>query len=456
MCDDLTRQDIGTYGSVLNTTPQIDRLAREGVRFDRCFVTNSLCGPSRAVILTGKYSHINGLLHNQIVFNGTQQTLPKLLQGAGYETAIIGKWHLKSRPTGFDYWQVLPGQGVYNNPAFDTAKGRITKQGYVTNIITDDAIDWLNHRQNPKKPFFMMVHHKAPHAEWAADRPHAALFEGANLPEPKSLHENRDNRVPQVQASLNKIGKEMLKYQKPFAARLGPVPEGLDEQGVRGWVYQHFIKDYLRCVASIDDNVGRLLDYLDQHNLARDTVVFFTSDQGFFLGEHGFYDKRLMYEEPLSTPLIVRYPRSIAPGTVDHHLVLNLDFAASMLDFAGAAIPDDMQGMSFRPLLNDRSASWRDAIYYRFYDGGYGLGPHEGVRTHRHKLIHFLAGPDKWELYDLARDPQEMDNFHERADPGLLRELTVRMEELKKHYRVPEDNSDMAPRNKKASPINKK
>lgn len=445
ICDDLTRQAMGCYGGMLMPTPRMDRLGKEGARFDKGFVSNSICSPSRAVILTGKYSHLNGIRHNREDFDGSQQTFPKLLKAAGYETAIIGKWHLHTDPTGFDFWQVLPGQGAYWNPQFLTAQGRITRRGYATTVITDDAIQWMRETHDPDKPFYLQIGHKAPHAGWEPDKKHESLFADSDLPEPPSLHEDLLSRTPAVRKSLNIIGSKMWEGQKSFSKRYGALPEGLSDRELRSWVYQRYIKDYLRCVASIDENLGRLLDYLDDSGLADDTLFLFTSDQGFFLGEHGFYDKRLMYEETQSTPLLARYPGVIKAGSVVDELVLNLDFAETILDFASLPVPGDMQGMSFRSLVDPShpKTAWRNAVYYRYYDPGYGQTPHEGVRTERYKLIRFLYPQEQWELYDLLRDPSEKNNIYGKASPELIQTLIKRLVQLRHQYAVPDDNSDL-------------
>jgi arylsulfatase A-like enzyme len=448
LCDDLTRQAMSCYGGTMMPTPQMDRMAKDGARFEKCFVSNSICSPSRAVILTGKYSHLNGVRHNREDFNGAQQTFPKLLQAAGYQTAVIGKWHLHTDPTGFDFWQVLPGQGAYWNPEFLTPQGKIRKQGYVTTILTDDAIRWIGEQRDPSKPFYLQIGNKAPHSGWEPDKKYEHLFDGVTMPEPPSLYEDLSDRSRQVQAVQMKVGPEMWKGEKSFSKRYGAFPEGLNERETRSWVYQRYIKDYLRCVASVDENLGRLLDYLDQSGLSKNTVVMFTSDQGFFLGEHGFYDKRLMYDEPLSTPLLMRCSGVIPDCTVQR-FAMNLDFAETILDFAGAPIPADMQGVSLRPLVDSscpKPASWRDAIYYRYYDPAFGLPQHEGIRTDRYKLIHFLAKkgkPEAWEFYDLQKDPREAHNAYREASPEVIQRLVERMKALRTQYKVPADDADM-------------
>lgn len=449
ICDDLTRQAVSCYGGTMMPTPHLDQIAKDGALFKRCLVSNSLCGPSRAVILTGKYSHRNGMRTNREDFDGSQQTFPKLLQKAGYETAMIGKWHLRTQPTGFDFWQVFPGQGTYWNPEFLTPQGKIKKQGYVTTVLTDDAIHWIKEQRDPSRPFYIEIGNKASHSGWEPDKKYEHLFDGITMPEPLSLQENLSSRSPQVQHSLDVIGPDMWKFEKPFSHRYGDIPEGLDEQQTRSWVYQRFIKDYLRCVVSVDDALGRLMDYLKEAGLADKTLLIFTSDQGVFLGEHGFYDKRLMYEEPLSTPLLMRFPGVIPAGIAVDALSMNLDLAETVLDFAGVPVPADMQGMSLRPLVDpscSKPLTWRDAVYYRYYDPAFGQSQQEGLRTDRYKLIHFMKkrkDPETWELYDLKNDPQEMENLYHTASPELIQGLIFQMDQLRLQYKVPTDNLDM-------------
>jgi len=430
MSDDHARHALSCYGSRINKTPHLDRIAKEGMRFRNCLCTNSICAPCRAVVLTGKYSHINGVINNRVAFDGSQQTVAKLLQKAGYETAMIGKWHLKTLPTGFDYFCVLPGQGVYHNPSFRVNEAKTTKfTGYVTDIITDKTIDWLKQRKGGK-PFFLMCHHKAPHRNWQPDARHAKMYDGVEVPEPETLwddYKTRCDAARQQRMHMMDLNRGDLK---------APVPPGLDRKAEIKWRYQRYIKDYLRVVASIDDNVGRLLKYLDESGLAASTVVIYTSDQGFFLGDHGWFDKRFMYEECLSMPLLVRYPREIKPGTVNDDIVLNLDFAETFLDYAGAAIPGDMQGRSMRAILAGKTpADWRTSMYYHYYEypGAHSVKRHYGVRTKRHKLIHFYHDIDAWELYDLQKDPRELNNvYDDPAYAGTVKELKAELARLRK------------------------
>lgn len=413
MTDDHACHAISAYGSKINQTPNIDRLAKQGILFKNCFCTNALCGPSRATLLTGKYSHMNGYTANEAKFNGEQQTFPKLLQKAGYQTAMIGKWHLGSTPTGFDFWSYMPGQGRYVDPEFIDMDGqkRVVK-GYITDIITDKVISYLDTRDKTR-PFCVLYHHKAPHREWTPDGKHANMYENVNLPEPPTFNDDYANRAsPAAHADMT-IAKTLTKTD----LKQNP-PEGLSPQQLKQWKYQRYIKDYCRVIASVDDNIGRLLDYLDKNGLAENTIVVYTTDNGFFLGDHGWFDKRFMYEESLHVPFIVRYPDHIKPGSVTHALALNVDFAPTFLDYAGVPIPPDMQGRSLRPVFEKVSpADWRKSIYYRYYEypGPHKVRPHYGVRTDRYKLI-FYNTINEWELFDLQEDPHELKSVY--ADPA--------------------------------------
>jgi arylsulfatase A-like enzyme len=411
MADDHASHALSCYGSRINKTPNLDRLAEEGMRFNNCFCTNSICAPSRAVILTGKYSHINGKIDNRRSnpFDGTQQTFPKLLRKAGYETAMIGKWHLRTEPTGFDYWNILPGQGKYHNPEFIEMGERKRHEGYVTDLITDFCLDWLKQR-SADKPFFLMYHHKAPHRNWQPDKKHAGMFKGVQVPVPETFNDDYSTRSDAAHRQEMTIADH---FRVPSDTKIKP-PEGLTGQALKRWKQQRYMEDYLACVASVDDNVGRFLDYLDQSGLASNTIVVYTSDQGFFLGDHGWFDKRFMYEESLRMPLLVRYPKEIKPG-VNDDIVLNLDFASTFLDFAGIAAPVDMQGNSLRLLLKGKTPTdWRTSMYYHYYEypGAHAVKRHYGVRTRQYKLIHFYHDIDAWELYDLRADPHELNNVY--------------------------------------------
>jgi arylsulfatase A-like enzyme len=384
------------------------------------------------VVLTGKYSHLNGVIDNGVRFDGGQQTVAKLLQKAGYQTAMIGKWHLKSLPTGFDYFCVLPGQGAYHNPTFKDNSDKLVRiDGYVTDIITDKTIDFLKQRKGDR-PFFVMCHHKAPHRNWQPDDKHARMYEDQDIPLPETFwddYKTRCDAAHQQKMHMKDLNRGDLK---------APVPEGLDREAEMKWRYQRYIKDYLRCIASVDDNVGRLLKYLDESHLAASTVVIYTSDQGFYLGDHGWFDKRFMYEESLSMPLVVRYPKEIQPGSVNEDLVLNLDFAETFLDYAGAPVPGDMQGRSLRAVLRGKTpADWRKSMYYHYYEypGAHSVKRHYGVRTRRHKLIHFYHDIDAWELFDLQKDPHELNNVYDApAYADVVKELKAELARLQKQY----------------------
>ncbi|HUT24272.1 MAG TPA: sulfatase/phosphatase domain-containing protein [Sumerlaeia bacterium] len=472
--DDHAYQAIGAYGSRINKTPNIDRIAKEGMLFRNCTVTNSICAPSRAVILTGKHSHLNGVINNGVAFDGSQQTFPKLLRAAGYQTALIGKWHLKSEPTGFDYYCRLLGQGPYYSPNMRENGKDVQFPGYTTDVITDKTLEWLE-RRDKTKPFMAMCQHKAPHRNWMPSPKRLTLYDDVEIPEPETLFDDYADRSSAAKGQKMTIANDMsdvgdLKITPPgdskavtgrlteeerklWEAAYDPKndayrkinPQGKDK--VR-WRYQRYIKDYLRCIASIDDNVGRLLDYLDEKGLADDTVVIYSSDQGFYLGEHGWYDKRWMYKESFGTPLIVRWPGVAKPGSENADLAQNLDFAETFLEIAGVPVPDDMQGASLVPLLKGETpANWRKSVYYHYYEfpGVHNVQRHCGVATHRHKLIHYYR-IGEWELFDLEKDPNEMRSVY--SDPAyadVVKEMKAELERLRKLYEVPEQDPDARP-----------
>ena len=433
MSDDHASHALSCYGSRINTTPNLDRIANEGMRFDNCFCTNSICAPSRAVLLTGKYSHLNGVKDNREKFDGSQQTFPKLLRAAGYQTAMIGKWHLKTDPTGFDYWNILPGQGKYHDPVMIEMGERKQHEGYVTDLITDFTIDFLENRRKDV-PFCALYHHKAPHRNWQPDAKHAHLYEDIDIPLPETFDDDYSNRGTAAKTQEMTIERDLT----PNDLKQDP-PAGLSPAELKKWKYQRYIKDYLRTIASVDDNVGRVLDYLEEAGLAEDTIVMYTSDQGFYLGDHGWFDKRFMYEESLRMPFIVRYPRQIEPGSVNKNIILNLDFAPTFLAYAGAEIPDDMQGRSLRPLFRGETVpDWRTSMYYHYYEypGWHSVRRHYGVRTERYKLIHYYHEMDEWELFDLEKDPHELRNVYE--DPAYtetVKKLKTELKRLRKLYR---------------------
>jgi arylsulfatase A-like enzyme len=472
MADDHAYQAVSCYGHDLNVTPSIDRIAREGVRFTQSFVTNSICAPCRAVLLTGKYSHINGLRDNSATFDGSQQTFPKLLQEAGYQTAMIGKWHLKSDPTGFDYWNVLPGQGAYYNPEF-TENGEEKKyEGYTTNIITDLALDWLKNKRDETKPFCILIHHKAPHRNWLPDTSRLTLYDDRTFDIPSNFHDDYANMGTAAKEQDMMIAKTMMwghdlkfrfdlngdsteqsywrqlermtpEQRAAWDAAYEPKNQALINNPLEGrelaeWKFQRYIKDYLRTISSVDENVGRVLDYLDEAGLTENTIVVYTSDQGFYLGEHGWFDKRFMYEQSFRMPLVVRYPEGIKKGQVLDEMVMNLDFAPTFLDYAGVKIPDDIQGESFRKILEGATPeNWRNMVYYHYYEypGWHSVKRHYGIRTDRYKLIHFYYDIDEWELYDLQTDPDEMNNvINDPANAELVAELKEMLIRLQEKY----------------------
>ena len=421
MSDDHAAHAMTCYGSRINETPNMDRIANDGVRLDNCFCTNSICTPSRASILTGKYSHLNGVFTLNDKMDGRQMTFPKLLQEVGYQTAIFGKWHVGHGgihdPTGFDYWRVLPGQGLYHDPVMYDMGEEKTYPGYVTDLITDFSLEWLE-QADRDRPFCLLTHHKAPHRRWEPDDKHADLYEDIDIPEPPTFDDDYSNRSHAAQIAQMRIDRDLTEQDLKI-----PPPEGLAGQALKQWKYQRYIKDYLRCVASVDDNVGRMLDDLDDEGLTEDTVVIYTSDQGFFLGDHNWYDKRFMYEESLRMPFVVRYPREIEPGTTNDDIILNTDFAAAFLDYAGLETPREMQSHSFRAnLRGETPAAWRTSFYYRYFmhlQGGHHVTAHYGVRTERYKLIFYYEeepGPQEWELFDLEQDPMEMCSVYDDPD----------------------------------------
>lgn len=440
MSDDHAAHAISAYGSKLIKTPNIDRLANEGMKFENCFVTNSICTPSRAVIVTGKYSHLNGVpVFNHI--DSSQPMLQKYLQQSGYYTGMIGKWHLggqnpytpeNGKPTGFDYWNILPGQGAYFDPLMIEMGERKKLTGYVTDIITDLAIQFVQKRPQDK-PFFLMYHHKAPHRNWQPDEKHRKQYENYEPPIPATFDDDYKGKSDAARNSTMHIDANLNESDTK-----GKPPEGLTGAALKKWKFTRYMQDYLACVQAVDDNIGRFLDYLDKSGLAENTIVVYTSDQGFFLGEHNFYDKRFMYEESLRMPFLIRWPKHIKAGSVNKGMILNVDFAPTFLDAAGLKTPADMQGRSFMPLLAGKTPKdWRTSMYYRYYHPGHhNVAAHYGIRTMRYKLIYFHK-LDQWEFYDLQKDSIEMRN--EYNNPSYAKTIASLKKEM---YRLKKDLKD--------------
>jgi arylsulfatase A-like enzyme len=469
MSDDHAYQAISAYGFGLNNTPNIDRLAREGMIFNRACCTNSLSAPCRATLLTGKYNHLNGKVDNRLPFNWDQPNFAKVLQQAGYQTALIGKIHLEGNPQGFDYWNVLPGQGQYYNPDFIEMGVRKRIPGYCTTLTTQFALDWLNNKRDKSKPFCLLYHQKAPHRNWLPEAQYQNLYDDRTFDLPANFFDDYSNRGRAAKEQEMEVARDM-RWGHDFKFIIDPKGDStefrsdlkrMDEQQRAQWMdayesenqeflkanpqgkdlalwkFNRYIKDYLRCIQSVDDGVGEVLDYLDKNGLADNTIVIYTSDQGFYLGEHGWFDKRFMYEESLRTPLIIRYPKEITPGSVNDKLVMNLDFAPTFLDYAGVSIPDDMQGESFRNMVAGKRVQWRDAVYYHYYEfpAEHMVKRHYGIRTDRYKLIHFYYDIDEWEMYDLQSDPNEMKNVY--GDPAykdVQAGLHKKLDELRVKY----------------------
>jgi arylsulfatase A-like enzyme len=461
-CDDQAYQAIGAYGCAFAKTPNLDRLAKDGMRFDRCLTTYSLCGPARAAVLTGKYSHLNGFYNNQnSVFDGSQVTYPKLLQVAGYQTAIIGKWHLVSDPTGFNFWEILPGQGVYYNPGFILEGKKIKKPGYVTDIITDDALNWLKTQRDPNKPFMLMVDHKAPHRNWQPALENLSLYDDVQFPEPSTYFDDYTGRGKAEHVQKQEIAKVLTdddfkltppgdlnaEQRKIWDAYYEPRNKAFRDANLTGkdladWKYERFMHDYMATAASVDQSVGKLMDYLSKSGLDKNTIVVFSSDQGVFLGEHGWMDKRWIFEESLRTPLLIRWPGEVTPGSVSNDMVSNLDFGETFLDAAGVVVPAEMQGRSFLPILKGHApADWRTDFYYHYYEhpGDHNVARQYGVVTPQYKLVHFYEPQmNYWELFDLKTDPNEMTSLYDNpAYAEVQADLHKRLDKLRADLKVP-------------------
>ena len=461
--DDHAYQAISAYNDArrLIETPCIDRLAKEGMRFDRCLVPNSLCGPSRATVLTGKYSHSNGFYNNtNNRFDGSQTTFPKLLHAAGYQTAIFGKWHLVSEPTGFDVWHILPGQGVYYNPPMIANGRRVQHQGYVTDIITDLTIDWLKHRDR-SKPFLLMCHHKAPHREWDPALRYLGHDHDRVYPDPTTLFDDYAGRGKAeheqdmtIARTLNNTDLKFVtpprltpEQKKGWDAYYEPRNAAFRAAHLQGkdlvrWKYSRYMHDYLACIKAVDESVGRVLSALDEEGLTDDTIVVYAADQGFYLGEHGWFDKRWIFEESVRTPFLLRWPQVVKAGSHTDKLVSNLDFAETFLDAAGVPIPSEMQGRSLMPLLRGQDpADWRTSFYYHYYEypGPHDVHRHYGVVTDRYKLVHFYEPEiNEWELFDLKTDPRELRSLYGQAEVAAVqKKLAGELDRLRRELKVP-------------------
>ena len=476
MSDDHSIQTISSYDNRFINTPNIDRIASEGVKFTNSFVANSISGPSRACMLTGKFSHKNSMLTNLTRFDSTQVTFPKILQENGYQTAIFGKWHLKSEPSGFDRWEILVGQGQYFDPIFITPDGRVTHKGYSTDVVTDLSLAWLENERDKDKPFCLVIHHKAPHRNWMPNTTDIDLFEDVTFPLPDNFYDEYEGR-PAAAAQEMSIAKDELDYafdlklndpdietrlklNLTFALRrldstqrkewdrvydsvlVDFKARNLSGRELAEWKYQRYMKDYLKCIKSLDDNIGRVLDYLKENDMLENTIIVYTSDQGFYMGEHGWFDKRFMYEESFRTPLVVRLPKEYRQfrkrGDINQ-FVQNIDYAPTILELAGAPIPEEMQGESFVPLLKGKNPKeWRTSLYYQYfeYPAEHAVRRHYGVRTQRYKLIRFYGHDiNNWELYDLDKDPAEMNNIYDKPEYGKVQlELHAELKRLMIKY----------------------
>ena len=464
MSDDHSYQTISCYGHNLNVTPNIDRIAKSGAHFHNSFVTNSLSGPARAAILTGKFSHKNGYYDNEsgTRFDQSQITFPKLLQKAGYQTVMIGKWHLGGIPQGFDYFSILEGQGqhgFYYNPDFMEPDGlKAHVQGYVTDLTVDKALDWLQNGRDKGKPFMMQCHFKAPHRSWMPALDKLEMYEDTTFPLPDNFYDDYEGRLA-AEMQLMEIGRHLHIYtdlkmmgfnasgqdqgidnelnrlteeQKAlFLKTYNRIEQELREKNLQGnelkeWKYQRYMRDYCKVISSVDDNVGRLIDYLQANGLWENTIVIYTSDQGFFMGEHGWFDKRWIYEQSFRTPFLISYPNGLSKKITGEQLAMiqNIDYAPTFLDYAGAPIPADMQGESLRPLFEGKTEKVRDAVYYHFYEypAYHAVKRHYGARTERYKIAHFYYDIYRWELYDLQKDPDEMKNVYNSPEYKQVRE----------------------------------
>ncbi|MFV0591560.1 MAG: sulfatase [Draconibacterium sp.] len=469
MTDDHSYQTISAYDNRLIQTPNIDRLASDGIIFQNSFVGNSICAPSRATLLTGKHTHKNGQVDNSVTFDGSQVTFPKLLQGAGYQTALIGKWHLRSDPTGFDYWSILPGQGQYYNPDFIEMGKTKRYEGYCTTLTTDFGIDWIDKRDQ-QKPFCLLLHYKAVHRTWEPDTADLVEFKDKTYPVPDNFFDDyqgrraateqkmsvrekdmdirydlkmEDENIPSRFPKMGHTGRMNDEQKQAWEKFYTPITKDFLEKNPTGdslslWKYQRYMRDYLACVRSLDDNIGRLLDYLKEKGLDKNTLIVYTSDQGFYMGEHGWFDKRFMYEQSLRTPLLMHLPEGYTRRGEVSEMVQNIDYAPTFLDMAGVEIPKEIQGESLKPLMqNEKPEKWRDAIYYHYYEfpNEHMVKRHYGIRTDRYKLIHFYNNIDEWEFYDLKTDPEEMHNLIDSEEyAGKIEEVKEKLVGLQELY----------------------
>ena len=484
MSDDHAYQAISAYSDKLIHTPNIDRIAKNGIKFTQACVTNSICAPSRATILTGKHSHLNSKTDNYFPFDTTILTFPQLFQASGYQTAMFGKLHFGNNPKGFDQFKILPGQGVYYNPTFITKQqGNIQVKGYVTDIITDMTLEWLEKERNPEKPFLLMYLHKAPHREWLPAERHLKAYTEKVYPEPATLFDNYEGRTTAAKTAAMNLLNHMnwagdSKIYPETMDRLGIKPAndgdivgftkeynrmdalqkanwdgvyqlinnnfehkfkaGMNEKELMKWRFQRYMQDYLGTIAAVDENVGRVLDYLEANKLTENTIIVYTSDQGFYLGEHGWYDKRFVYDESFKTPLLIQWKGHIKPGTVSDAMVQNLDYAQTFLDAAGIKAPDDMQGESMIPLLEGKINGWkREAVYYHYYEypAVHMVKRHYAIVTKAYKLIHFYHDVNEWELIDRKNDPLELKNvYNDPKYAEIVIKLKKELVEIRKKY----------------------
>ena len=464
MADDLTTQAISAYGGIykdIAPTPNIDKVAKEGMLFQDVLVTNSICGPSRAAILTGNYSNLNGYYKNESggKFDDSKWTFPQEFQKSGYKTALFGKWHLGTEPVGFDtfkYHNASGQQGNYWNPLYNDNGKNVKEKGYATNLSTDFALNWLDAKEMTNEPFLMVLQYKAPHRPWHPDTKYEKLWDDVEMPYPSTFNDTykgREKTAGDTEMTMEYFSRRDMKLERPknlkrkeriqwdfYGAKAGEIvqPKGMSDEEGKKWRYQNYIKDYLACVKSVDDNIGRVLTYLKENNLEDNTIIVVTSDQGFYLGDHGFFDKRFIYEESLRMPFMVKYPERIKAGSVNEDIITNIDFAPTLLELAGITTTQKMQGTSFVPVLEGNTPNnWQDAMYYHYYEFPFWhhVQPHYGIRTQKYTLAHFYYNIDVWELYDLEKDPNQMNNIYN--DPNYtstIAELKVKLKNLMIKY----------------------